>query len=434
MDVLALILLFLFFVATSMPVSIGIGAAVLAYTLIFEDLVGNYAFVFQNMFSALNNFPLLAVPFFMLVGSIMETGGLSKRLIAVANTLVGNRTAGLAFVAIIACAMFGAISGSAPATLAAIGGIMIPAMVRRKYTLDFAAGLMSCAGGLGIIIPPSIPLIIYGVATSVSIGDLFLAGIFPGVLLSLLLIAAAFLVGKRRGYGGTGERFSFSAFCRALYSAFWALMMPVVILGGIYTGAFTPTEAAIVGCVMGMIIGLFFYRELTVKDLVRIFIDNGSLVGVTFLMFGTATSLSFLVTITDIPFRVSDAIEAFTQSKIVVLVIINIFLLIVGMFMEPTSANLVFAPLLLSLVEPLGVNPVHFGIVVTLNLAMGFVTPPFASNVFLCSTLTGVPFMRIVKESLPFLIAMFVALILITYVPSISLLPMMLSGKVPWAW
>lgn len=434
MDVLALILLFLFFVATSMPVSIGIGAAVLAYTLIFEDLVGNYAFVFQNMFSALNNFPLLAVPFFMLVGSIMETGGLSKRLIAVANTLVGNRTAGLAFVAIIACAMFGAISGSAPATLAAIGGIMIPAMVRRKYTLDFAAGLMSCAGGLGIIIPPSIPLIIYGVATSVSIGDLFLAGIFPGVLLSLLLIAAAFLVGKRRGYGGTGERFSFSAFCRALYSAFWALMMPVVILGGIYTGAFTPTEAAIVGCVMGMIIGLFFYRELTVKDLVRIFIDNGSLVGVTFLMFGTATSLSFLVTITDIPFRVSDAIEAFTQSKIVVLVIINIFLLIVGMFMEPTSANLVFAPLLLSLVEPLGVNPVHFGIVVTLNLAMGFVTPPFASNVFLCSTLTGVPFMRIVKESLPFLIAMFAALLLITYVPSISLLPMMLSGKIPWSW
>ncbi|MDL2271851.1 TRAP transporter large permease, partial [Desulfovibrio sp. OttesenSCG-928-I05] len=426
MDALALVILFLVFIATSLPVAIAIGLAVLSFSFLFPDDVGNISFIFQNMYSALNNFPLLAVPFFMLAGSIMETGGLSKRLVNVANQLVGNRTSGLAYVTIIACMFFGAISGSAPATVAAIGGIMMPAMVKYRYSKEFAAGLMSCAGGLGIIIPPSIPLIIYGVATSTSIGDLFLAGIFPGILVGGLLMVAAYFVGKGRGYSGTGEKFELKKFWEAFWDAKWALAMPVVILGGIYTGAFTPTEAAVVGCLMGLVVGLFIYKELTIKDLVSIMADNGALVGVTFLMFGTATSLAFLISITDLPNRISDMIAAITSNYIVVLIIINAFLLVLGMLMDPTSANLVFSSLLLSIVEPLGVNPVHFGIVVTLNLAMGFVTPPFATNVFLTSTLTGVPVPAIVKEALPFLAAMFVALVLITYVPQISMFPIML--------
>lgn len=426
MDALVLILLFLFCVATSLPIAIAIGLAVLGFSFMFPDEVGNISFVYQNMYSALNNFPLLAVPFFMLAGSIMETGGLSRRLVNVANLLVGNATSGLAFVAILACMFFGAISGSAPATVAAIGGIMMPAMVKNRYSKEFAAGLMSCSGGLGIIIPPSIPLIIYGVATSTSIGDLFLAGIVPGILVGGLLMITARIVGKKRGYAGTGHKFVAREFSAAVWDAKWALAMPVIILGGIYTGAFTPTEAAIVGCVMGLIVGLFIYGELNLKDLARIMADNGALVGVTFLMFGTATSLAFLVSITDLPMRISDLINTISTNPVVILAIINIFLLLVGMLMDPTSANLVFSSLLLSLVEPLGIDPVHFGIVVTLNLAMGFVTPPFATNVFLTSTLTGVPVPAIVKEATPFLIAMAIALIIVTYIPAVSLLPLIL--------
>lgn len=429
MDALILIGLFLFFVATSLPVAIAIGTTVLAFSFIYPDEVGNIAFIFQNMFSALNNFPILAVPFFMLAGSLMETGGLSKRLVNVANKLVGNATSGLAFVAILACMLFGAISGSAPATVAAIGGIMMPAMVKYKYSQEFAAGLMSCAGGLGIIIPPSIPLIIYGVSTGTSIGDLFLAGIFPGILVGILLMVSSYIVGKKRGYAGTGHRFDKKEFIAAVWDAKWALAMPVVILGGIYSGAFTPTEAAVVGCVMGILVGFFIYKELSLKDIVKVMIGNGTLVGVAFLTFGTANSLAYLVSVTDIPFRISELIESFTVNPVVILLMINGFLLIVGMFMDPTSANLVFSALLLSLVEPLGINPVHFGLIVTLNLAMGFVTPPFASNVFLTSNLTGVPVTAIVRESLPHLGAMFVALALVTYVPQISMLPFILMGR-----
>jgi C4-dicarboxylate transporter DctM subunit len=426
MDALALIGLFFFFIATSMPIAVAIGVAVLCFSLLFSEDVGNIAFLFQNMFSGLNNFPLLAVPFFMLAGSIMETGGLSKRLVNVASQLVGNATSGLAFVAILACMFFGAISGSAPATVAAIGGIMMPAMVKYRYSKEFSAGLMSCAGGLGVIIPPSIPLIIYGVATSTSIGDLFLAGIVPGILVGGLLMITAYLVGKRRGYVGTGHTFIFRNFLATVWDAKWALAMPVVILGGIYSGAFTPTEAAIVGCVLGLFVGFFIYRELNLKDFLHIMSDTGALVGTIFLIFGTATSMGFLISITDLPYRISELINAISTNPVVVLLIINIFLIFVGMVMEPTSANLIFSPLLLALVEPLGVNPVHFGIVITVNLAMGFVTPPFAANVFLTSTLTGVPIPAIVRESLPFLLAMSIALILITYIPAISMLPIIL--------
>lgn len=424
MDALVLVLLFLFFLATSLPIAIAIGLAVIAFTFYFP--VGTLSFIPQNMFSAVNSFPLMAIPFFIMTGAVMEVGGLSRRLVATANQLVGNMTAGLAVVTVVACMFFGAISGSAPATVAAIGGIMVPYMVKHNYHKDFAAGLISSAGGLGIIIPPSIPLVIYGVCTTVSIGDLFLAGIGPGFLVGITLIITSLTIGKKRGYKGTGHTFSWKEVGKALAEAKWALFVPIIILGGIYGGIFTPTEAAVVSVIYGIIVGKFVYKELEWKNLLGLYRETMVLCGAIFIIFGTAASLAFLVSFTQLPTKISDALMLISTNKYVILLIINVFLLIVGMVMDVTSANLIFSPLMLAIVKPLGVDPVHFGIIITVNLALGFITPPMAQNIFLASTLTGVSVQAIVRESLPFVLAMIVALMLITFIPEISLWPLQL--------
>ncbi|MBG0776392.1 MAG: TRAP transporter large permease [Desulfovibrionaceae bacterium] len=424
MDIALLVSLFLVFVFSSLPVAVAIGCAVICFTLVYP--MGNLSFVAQNMYSALNSFPLMAVPFFMLTGTIMEVGGLSQRLVRVANRLVGSATSGLAMVTIVACMFFGAISGSAPATVAAIGSIMVPQMVKHGYSREFGAGLIATSGGLGIIIPPSIPLVIYGICTTTSIGDLFLAGIGPGILIGLALMIPARLIGKKRGYSGTGEPFNAREFATAAWEAKYALFVPVLILGGIYGGIFTPTEASIVGVVYAFAVSMFIYKELKLNQLLKMFSTNAALVGTIFLLFGTANSLSFLVSATDLPSRISDVLYGITSNKYVILFIINIFLLCLGMIMDTMSANLIFSPLLLAIVQPLGVDPVHFGVVVTINLALGFVTPPMATNLFLTSTLTGVPIGKIVKESFPFIVAMLIALALVTLFPQISLFPLQL--------
>lgn len=419
MEPLVLMGLFFFFLFSSLHIAVAIGMAVITFTFIFP--VGNLSFIALNMYTGLYSFPLLAIPFFCLVGTIMESGGLSSRLVNVANKFVGNRTSGLAIVTITGCLFFGAISGSAPATVAAIGSIMYPQMQKYGYHREFAAGLIATAGGLGIIIPPSIPMVVYGVGTQTSIGDLFLAGIIPGLLCGASLMAVAWYKGKKRGYKGTGETPSFKEKMQAVWEAKWALALPVVILGGIYGGIFTPTEAGVVGCVYGIAVGLFIYRELKFKDIFSIFVDNASVVGIIFLTFGVANSLSFLVSFTQLPAALSEMMGAISQNKYVILGIINIFLLIVGMLMDTMSANLIFSPLLLAIVRPLGVDPIHFGVMVTINLAMGFVTPPMATNLYLTSALTGVPVPHVVRESLPFVFAMILALFAITYFPVLSL-------------
>jgi C4-dicarboxylate transporter DctM subunit len=357
----------------------------------------------------------------MLMGAVMERGGLSRRLVNVANKLVGNATSGLAIVTILACMFFGAISGSAPATVAAIGGIMVPAMLRNRYDEEFSVGLISTAGGLGIIIPPSIPLVIYGVATMSSIGDLFIAGIGPGIVVGFFLMVTSWLIGRKKGYTGTGEKFDSKEISKALWNAKWAFFMPILILGGIYGGIFTPTEASVVGLAYGLFVGFFIYKELTLKQVYEIFADNSILIGMSFLTFGFATSFSFLVSMTLLPARISAALMLISTNKYVILAIINVFLLILGMLMDTMSANLIFSPLLLAIVKPLGVDPIHFGLVVTINLALGFVTPPMASNLFLASALFKLPVPKIARGAFPFIVAMIIALFLITYIPDISL-------------
>lgn len=419
MEALILIGLFFFFLATSLHIAIAIGMTILTFTFFFP--IGNLSFLALNMYTSLYSFPLLAIPFFCLVGSLMEGGGLSKRLVSVASKMVGNRTSGLAMVTVLACLFFGAISGSAPATVAAIGGIMFPEMKRHGYSKEFAAGLIATAGGLGIIIPPSIPMVVYGIATQTSIGDLFLCGIIPGLVCGIGLMIVSWLIGKKRGYGGASENISRKELLIAVNDAKWALALPVIILGGIYGGIFTPTEAGVVGCVYALFVGILVYKELKISSIMDIFVDNSTVVGIIFLTFGVANSLSFLVSYIELPDMLISGMSAISQNKYVVLAIINVFLLMVGMFMDTMSANLIFSPLLLAIVLPLGVDPIHFGIMVTINLAIGFVTPPMATNLYLTSAVTKVPVPDIVRESLPFIFAMIAALFVITYVPELSL-------------
>lgn len=419
MEPLVLMGLFFIFLASSLHIAIAIGMTVMCFTLFYP--VGNLSFIALNMYTGLYSFPLLAIPFFCLVGSLMEGGGLSKRLVNVAAKAIGNRTSGLAIVTICACLFFGAISGSAPATVAAIGSIMFPEMKRHGYHKEFAAGLIATSGGLGIIIPPSIPMVVYGIGTQTSIGDLFLCGIIPGIICGVALMVVSVMIGRKRGYSGSGENSTTREKWQAAWEAKWALALPLIILGGIYGGIFTPTEAGVVGCVYALFVACFVYRELNLGKIHDIFMDNASVVGIIFLTFGVANSLSFLVSFTQLPDALATGMAAISENKYIVLGIINVFLLIVGMLMDTMSANLIFSPLLLSIVLPLGVDPVHFGIIVTINLALGFVTPPMATNLYLTAALTKVPVPAIVKESLPFIFAMIVALFLVTYIPDLSI-------------
>ncbi len=417
---------FVLLLCLSVPIAISIGFAIIILLLI--NPVTNFAMLGQSMITSLINFPLMAVPFFMLTGSVMEVGGLSKRLVAVGEALVGNLTGGFGIVTIITCLFFGAISGSAPATVAAIGTIMIPAMVHNNYSKEYATGLAATAGGLGVIIPPSIPFVLYGLSTNTSIGDLFIAGIIPGMIIGLLLIIVSVVISRRRGYQGNGRKFSAKRLGLAVWDAKWALLVPVIILGGIYGGIFTPTEAAVAGVVYGIIVGIFGYKELKWRDLPRIFIENGVLVGSVVITIATATALGTIFSMLQVPAQIGAAISAFSSNKYVILLVINVFLLFVGMCMDTAAAILILSPILAAVLAPLGIDPIHFGVIMVVNLAIGFVTPPVAINLFVASGISGVPVNRIAKEAIPFIVAFLIGLAFLVIFPQISLvLPQLLS-------
>ncbi len=413
--------------AIGVPVGISIGLAIIAVAFAFDTT--NIGFIAQQMYSGFESLPLTAIPCFMLAGAVMETGGLSKRLVNAASKMVGNTTGGLGTVTVIACLFFGAISGSGPATVAAIGGIMIPYMVKAGYDRTYATGLSAVAGGLGIIMPPSIPLVIYGVATTTSIGDLFLAGIGPAFIVGSILALVNIYQSKKLGYFGNGEKFSFIELIKAVWDAKWALLMPLIILGGIYGGIFTPTEAAVVAIFYGIIVGKYGYKELTWKGVLDIFIKNTSFVGGILLTFAPAAALGAVLALLRIPTALTDFLLGLSSNKIVVLLIVNVFLVFVGMVVDTTAANIIFSPILLTALRPFGVDPVHFGLLMTINLAIGFVTPPVAGNLFVASGMTGIPMDKIVRKALPFIVSMFIALLIVTYVPATSIGILKLLGR-----
>ncbi|KJS81019.1 MAG: C4-dicarboxylate ABC transporter permease [Peptococcaceae bacterium BICA1-8] len=418
--------IFALLVILSVPIAISIGlATVLA--IFFTDVV-KLQVVAQKMFTAIDSFPLMAVPFFMIAGVIMERGGISKRLIRFANSLIGTLPGGLALVAILASMFFAAISGSSPATVVAIGSIMIPAMVKNGYKEDFATATQASAGYIGVIIPPSIPMITYGVVTGVSIGGLFMGGFIPGLLIGVSLGIVAFLTAKKNNYRGLEQKISLKEVWASFKDAIWAILMPVIILGGIYGGIFTPTEAANIAVVYGLIVGLFVYKELSFKELPALIRQAAISSSLVLLIVSTASAFGLILTREMIPVTVANFLIGITENPLVLLMILNVLLLVVGTFMETNAAIIILAPILFPAIVKVGIDPLHFGIIMVVNLAIGMITPPLGVNLFVAASMRKMPMEKVVNANWWYLAASIAALMVITYFPGLTLwLPSILS-------
>jgi len=418
--IILLFVLLAIFVTLSIPIGIALGLATLITVLFATNI--NPLMIAQTAFTALDSFTLMAIPFFILAGNFMRYGGISKRLLNLADKLIGFVTGGLGMVTTLTSMFFAAISGSGPATVSSIGSFMIPAMEEKGYDKGYAAALTSAAGTIGVIIPPSIPFVVYGVVTSTSIGDLFIAGIIPGIIMGLAIMILNYYIAKKKGWTGSGERPDFKGVLKAFIDAFFALLSPAIILGGIYSGIFTPTEAAAISCVYTWIIGTFVYKEIHKKELFDCLKDTVVIAGATSFMIGLSSGFGTLLTMEQVPVKVANALLGFSNSKIVILLLINLFLLIVGMFIDNISSCTILAPIFLPVVKALGVNPVHFGIFMTINLAIGFVTPPYGANLFIGSAVGRVSMDRIIRYIWPLIGVLVSVLLLVTYIPQLSLM------------
>jgi len=419
MIALLLFVPFLVMLVISVPIGIALGLAS-TLALIVSGSV-NPTYIAQGLVTSIDSFPLMAVPFFVLAGDLMGHGGLSKRLLNVGNVIFGRYAGGLAIIAVVTCMFFAAISGSGPATVAAVGAIMMPAMARDGYRPPFTGGLIASAGSLGVIIPPSIPMVIYSTSANVSVTKMFMAGVVPGMLIGLSLILYAWFQARREGITGTIENHDLKTILRTIWEAKWALMVPVLILGGIYGGVFTPTEASAVGVIYGLIVGLFVYRELKFADLYHIFAASALTSATIMIIVGAATIFGRVLTIERIPVMMADAITHWVSSPLAILLLINGFLLIIGTFMETLAAIIILTPILLPVAMAAGVDPVHFGIIMIANLAIGMVTPPVGVNLFVASRVGETPLEQVVRAALPFLAVMLLVLVAITYIPALSL-------------
>ncbi len=404
----------------AVPIGIALGLSVMIALLI--DGAMPLEFLMKELTTSVNSFPLLAIPFFILAGEIMGRGGISRRLINVAESLVGSVVGGTALTAIVTCMFFAAISGSGPATVAAVGGIMIPAMVSKGYDRKFATAVVASAGSIGVIIPPSIPMVMYGVSGSVSIGDMFIAGILPGILVGIGLMVYSYYYSKKNGYLGNGKKISIHHILKEIWNAKWSLLIPVIILGGIYGGIFTPTEAAAVAVLIGFIIGVFFYRELKLKELADIFIESALMTATILIIVGTATAFGKLLAMEQIPNKIADGFLSISSNPTVVILLIIFLLLIVGCFMDTIAAIIILTPILLPVATLVGFDPIHFGIIMIVALAIGFITPPVGVNLFVGAGISGLSLEALSKAIFPFIIAMIIVLLIIVFIPALSLI------------
>ncbi len=401
-----------------MPIFATLALSVFVVLFFFSDIT--LAIVPQRMFAGMNNFTLMAIPFFILAAELMRIGGLADRLIDLAKVLVGWIPGGLAATTVLSCVFFGSISGSSPATVAAIGKIMLPALLTAGYSRMFSVGLITTAGTLGPIIPPSITLIIYGAVTGTSIGKLFAAGILPGFLLAAMLILYCYVSALRANFGGR-QIPSLKDILRALKRASWGLGLPVLLLGGIYSGVFTPTESAAAACAYGFFVGIFIYRQIGVKEAIEILRSSGLLSGTLLLITAGASAFSWLLASSGVPGQLAAQVLTLTDSPIILLLLFNAVLLVAGCFLDGASAVIVLSPLMEPIASQFGIDSVHFGLITLLNVSVGMVTPPVGLNLFVACAIAGMPIQKVFRATLPTLGILFVALFLITYIPWISL-------------
>lgn len=421
-----LFLVFTVLLLLNVPIALSLGLSSIACLLMNGTPMDMLP---MNIYSATSKFTLLAIPFFILAGNIMERAGISDKLINLANKMVGHRNAGLAIVCVITSCFFAAISGSGPATVAALGVIIIPAMIRSGYGAGMSSALMATSGAIGIIIPPSIAFVVYGAIAEVSIGKMFIAGIIPGLLMGLALIIVSMILSKKMNLERQPKA-SPREVAIAFWDALWGLLMPVIILGGIYGGIFTPTEAAAVSAVYGLFVGIFIYRKIKVKEFMSLLVDSSVQTATVMFIIATASIFAWIVTTEGIAESAGELLLAISGNKYVFLIIVNIILLIAGCFVDAISAFYIFVPIILPVAKQLGYDPVALGVVMTVNLAIGQVTPPVGVNLYVACGVSKISLKEISKHVLPFVVASVASLLLITYIPQIILwLPNILGIK-----
>jgi C4-dicarboxylate transporter, DctM subunit len=416
---LVLFVVFFLLLLSTAPISVALGLTAFLYFFYYTTLPLTQTT--DTLFNSLNTFTLMAIPFFVYAANIMTYGGISRRLAEAANAAVGRFPGGLALTAVISCMFFAAISGSSPATVVAVGTLLIPAMIEAGYGRMFSTGIVATSGSLGILIPPSIPLIVYGIATETSIGDLFIAGFGPGLLAGFLLIGLVIFTAWRRGLRGQEIPLTRAQRIKAFRDALLGLLLPIFVLGGIYGGIFTPTEAAAMAVLYSLIVSLFVYREMTLKDLARVTVASARMSAMIMFIIANAILFSFVLTSERIPDQITNLFINLDLSWFTFLLVVNAFLLLVGCFMETSSAILILAPIFLPVATQLGVNPIHFGIIMVMNLEIGMVTPPFGLNLFVASGISKLSVVRVAKASAPSALVLLAALLIVTYVPDISL-------------
>jgi len=410
---------FAIFLALGVPISMALGLSSI-FTIWMNQPI-DISYVAQLSFASIDKATIMCIPFFVASGDLMGVGGLSRRLFSMADEFLGSAYGGLALATVATCVLFGAMSGSGPATVAAIGALCVPAMVERGYDKKFSAAVVASAGAIGVLIPPSNPFVVYAISANVSVGKLFMAGIVPGLLVAAVLMAYSYCIAKREGWRGEDRPRSAKTKLMAVWESKWALMVPIIILGGIYGGFVTPTEAAAVAAFYGLIVGLFIHKEINMKNLIPAMIGSAGTSSMIIVLMAMAQIFGSIMSIERIPTMVANFILSLTTSKIMILLMINILLLIVGTFMEALAAIIILVPLLLPIVTQLGVDPLHFGVIMVLNLAIGFITPPVGVNLFVASGIAKLKLADIAKAAMPMLGLMILVLLVVTYFPPLSL-------------
>ena len=418
MTVLFLFLLLFLLMFIGVPIAASLGLAGSITIMLFSpDSVRSLAI---KLFETSEHYTLLAIPFFLLSGAFMTTGGVARRLIDFANACVGHIRGGLAIGAVLACMLFAALSGSSPATVAAVGSIAIAGMVRSGYPQAFGAGIVCNAGTLGILIPPSIVMVVYAAATEQSVGKLFMAGVIPGLMLGLVLMIAIYIIARIKKLPAL-PRASLREWLRAAREAFWGLLLMVIILGGIYTGMFTPTEAAAVAAVYAGFVALFVYKDLTIRECPKVLLESGKLTIMLMFIIANAMLFAHVLTTEQIPQQITAWVVELGLQPWQFLLVVNIVLLIAGAFMEPSAIILILAPILFPIAMQLGIDPIHLGIIMVVNMEIGLITPPVGLNLFVTSAVTGMPLTAVIRAAMPWLMLLISFLVVITYVPAVSL-------------